>query len=107
VASGRPYVFWLFGSPVAFLIAAGLPLAWLALRALGSGHAVAVALFAVIGVSAALGFTKAETERIYLFLVPILCVAAATALPERYVPAVLGALAVQALATETLFWTVW
>ena len=107
VASGRPYVFWLFGSPVAFLIAAGLPLAWLGLRALGAGHAMAVALFAVIGLSAALGFTKAETERIYLFLVPMLCVAAATALPERRVPAVLGALAVQALATETLFWTVW
>jgi len=107
VASGRPYAFWLFGSPVAFLIAAGLPLAWLALRALGVGQSMAIALFAVLGASAALGFTKAETERIYLFLVPMLCVAAATALPERRLPAVLGALAAQALATELLFWTVW
>jgi len=107
VASGRPYAFWLFGSPVAFLVAAGLPLAWLGLRALGAGNTVAVALFAVLGVSAVLGFTKAETERIYLFLVPLLCVGAATALPERHVPAVLGALAAQALATELLFRTVW
>jgi len=107
VASGRPYAFWLFGSPVAFLLAAGLPLAWLGLRSLGARNTVAVALFAVLGVSAVLGFTKAETERIYLFLVPMLCVAAATALGERHLPAVLGALAAQALATELLFWTVW
>ncbi len=107
VASGRPYAFWLFGSPVAFLLAAGLPLAWLGLRSLGARNTVAIALFAVLGVSAVLGFTKAETERIYLFLVPLLCVAAATALPERHLPMVLGALAAQALATELLFWTVW
>ena len=92
---------------MAFLVVLGLPIAWYALRALARGESVAIALFAVLAISALLGFTKAETERIYLFLVPILCVAAATALPERYVPAVLGALAVQALATETLFWTVW
>jgi hypothetical protein len=54
-----------------------------------------------------LGFTKAETERIYLFLVPLACVAAATALPERYLTPVLAALAVQALASELLLFTVW
>ena len=107
VASGRPYAFWLFGSPVAFLIAAGLPIAWLALRALGAGDDVAVALFAVLAISAVLGFTKSETERIYLFLVPPLCIAAATALPSRRLGAVVGALAAQALATELLFYTVW
>jgi len=107
VASGRPYAFWLFGSPVAFLIAAGLPLAWLGLRALGEGRDVALALFAVLAFSAVLGFTKAETERIYLFLVPLLCLAASTVLPERRLGAVLAALAVQALATELLFLTIW
>ncbi len=107
VASGRPYAFWLFGSPVAFLIAAGLPIAWFALRALGAGGDVAVALFAVLAISAVLGFTKSETERIYLFLVPALCIAAATAMPSRRLGAVIGALAGQALATELLFYTVW
>ncbi len=48
-----------------------------------------------------------RTERIYLFLVPLACVAAATALPERRVPLVLGALVTQTLATELLLYTVW
>ena len=107
IASTRPYAFWLLGSPVAFLVAAGLPIAWLALRSLGTGETVALALFAVLGISAALGFTKAETERIYLFLVPLLCIAAASALPAKRLPVVLGALAAQALVTELLFFTVW
>ena len=107
VASGRPYAFWVLGAPSAFLIAAGLPIAWLGLRALGAGQAVALALFAVLAISAVLGFTKAETERIYLFLVPPLCIAAATALPQRYLRPVLAALACQALATELLFYTIW
>jgi hypothetical protein len=107
IASRRPYAFWLFGSPVAFLIALGLPIAWLALRALARGDAGAVALFAVLAIAAVLGFTKAETERIYLFLVPLACLAAATALPERYLTPALAALAVQALASELLLFTVW
>ena len=37
IASTRPYWFWLFGSPVAFLVVLGLPLSWLALRALARG----------------------------------------------------------------------
>ncbi|MGI8845395.1 MAG: hypothetical protein ACR2HC_04360, partial [Thermoleophilaceae bacterium] len=107
VAAHRPYAFWLFGSPAAFLIAAGLPIAWFALRALGAGRDVAVALFTVLAVAALLGFTKSETERIYLFLVPPLCIAAATALPSRRLRGVIGALAAQALVTELLFYTVW
>ncbi len=107
VASNRPYAFWVLGAPSAFLIAAGLPNAWLGLRALGAGEPVAVALFAVLAISAALGFTKAETERIYLFLVPPLCIAAATVLPDRWLGPALTALAGQALATELLFYTVW
>ncbi|MGI8511507.1 MAG: hypothetical protein ACR2NH_02655 [Solirubrobacteraceae bacterium] len=107
VASHRPYAFWVLGSPVAFLVAAGLPIAWLALRSLGARENAAVALFAVLAVAALLGFTKAETERIYLFLVPLACVAAAAALPARHLPPTLAALACQALATELLFFTVW
>ncbi len=107
VAARRPYGYWLFGSPAAFLLAAGLPLAWLALRSLGDRAPVALALFAVVGIAAVLGFTKAETERIYQFLVPLLCVAAACSLPAGRLQPVLAALAVQALAVQLLLYTVW
>jgi hypothetical protein len=107
IASRRPYAFWVFGSPTAFLGALGLPIAWLALRSAGAQFAPALALVIVVAVAAVLGFTKAETERIYQFLVPIACIAAAASLPERRLPAVLAALAVQTLAVELLVYTVW
>ena len=105
IASTRPYWFWLFGSPVAFLVVLGLPISWLALRALARGDGLAVAIFAVIAMAAVGGFTKAETERIWLFLAPFVCLAAATEnLPLR---PVLAALAVQAVLYELAFETVW
>lgn len=107
IASTRPYAFWILGSPVAFLVALGLPTAWLALRALGEGDAVALGLFSVLVTAAVLGFTKAETERIYLFLVPFACLAAARLVPRRALPAVLAALVVQALASELALETIW
>ena len=105
IASMRPYSFWLFGSPVAFLVVLGLPVSWLALRALARGDGLAVAIFAVIAIAAIGGFTKAETERIWLFLAPFVCLAAAT---ER-VPLrpVLAMLAAQAVLYELAFETVW
>jgi methylthioxylose transferase len=107
IATLRPYTFWVLGSPVAFFVAAGLPISWFALRAAGAGVAPALALLAVVAIAALLGFTKAETERIYLFLVPLACVSAAAVLPERRLVPVLAALAAQALATELLLYTVW
>jgi hypothetical protein len=107
IASRRPYAFWLFGSPAAFLFALGLPISWLAARAAAAGDAGARALFAVLAIAAILGFTKAETERIYLFLVPLACIAAAAALPARGLQLVVSALALQALATTLLLYTVW
>jgi methylthioxylose transferase len=107
IASRRPYEFWLFGSAVAFLCALGLPIAWFALRSAGARYAPAIALVAVVVVAAALGFTKAETERIYQFLVPLACVSAAATLPAQWLPLTLGALAAQALAIELLLYTVW
>ena len=76
-----------------------------ALRALAAGETLAMAIFAVIAFAAVRGFTKAETERIWLFLAPFVCLAAAT---ER-VPLrpLLGALAVQAVLYELAFDTVW
>jgi methylthioxylose transferase len=107
IASRRPYEFWLFGSPVAFLCALGLPIAWFALRSAGARYAPAVALLVVVVIAAVLGFSKAETERIYQFLVPLACVCAAASLPTRWLPLTLGALAAQALAIELLMYTVW
>lgn len=107
IARVRPYGYWLVGSPTAFFIALGFPLAWLVMRAAVRRDAAALALLAVIAVAAVGGYTKAETERIWLFLAPFACLAAAGALPARRVAAVLIALAVQAMAVELLVFTIW
>jgi methylthioxylose transferase len=107
IAAERPYGFWLVGSPTAFLLMLGVPVAWLALRALSAGDDAAVAIFAVIAVAALAGFTKAEVERIWLAFAPLVCLAAAATLPERHIRPVLALLAGQALAWELLWNTVW
>jgi len=107
VAGARPYWFWLFGSPAAFLVALGIPIAWLGVRAVGHRDPAARALAVVIVLSSALGYTKAETERIWVFLVPLACIAAATELPPRRLRLILAALAVQAILAELLLDTVW
>jgi hypothetical protein len=61
----------------------------------------------VLAVAAVAGFTKAETERIWLFLVPFACAAAAPLLADRPLRRTLTLLAVQALVVEALFATVW
>lgn len=107
IANARPYAFWVLGSPAAFLVALGPPIAWLGLRALRAGGHAAVATAVVIAGAALLGFTKAETERIWLFLVPFACLAAANALPAARLRPVAAALCAQALATELLMETIW
>jgi hypothetical protein len=102
IADRRPYAFWLFGSPVAFALVLGIPIAWLALQA---STPAALAVAAVIAVSALAGFTKAETERIWLFLAPLVCIAAAP-LVKRH-RALAAALAAQALVYGALMDTVW
>lgn len=106
IASTRPYAFWLFGAPVAWALAMGVPIAARAVRALARREPEAIALAVVIAVAAVLGFTKGETERIWLFFVPLACVSAA-ALPSRRVRLLLGALAAQALVVELLFDNIW
>jgi methylthioxylose transferase len=103
----RPYGFWLFGSPTAWLVMLGLPTGWLALRSLAGRDHAALALCAVIVAAAVLGFTKAETERIWLPFVPLACVAAAASIDLRRLRPVLCALAAQALVIELLFRTIW
>ncbi len=106
IARLRPYLFWLFGSPAAFLLLLG-PVAWFAARSLAAKEASAVALAIVIAISALAGYTKAETERIWLFLVPFACLAAARALPARRVTAVLLGATAQAVLIEIFLFTKW
>jgi len=109
VASIRPYWYWVLGSPVGFLVVLGLPIFWLALRGLASARPEAVAIFAVLAIASVLGFTKAETERIWLFFAPFVCLAAAGPLAARpaLLRAILATLAVQAVLHELLFDPVW
>ena len=107
IARLRPYWYFLFGSPVAWLAAMGIPLALYWLRAIAAREAAAVALAAVVLIAAVGGFTKAETERIWLFFVPLACVGAAAVLPRRRLVLVLSLLAVQAFLMQHLLGTVW
>ena len=107
VSASRPYAYWVFGSPVAWAVMLGIPTAWCAMRAAVDSDPAALALVAVIAVSAILGFTKAETERIWLPFAPLACVAAAAFIPPRRVRWLLPVLALQALAVELLFVTIW
>ena len=107
ISNARPWIFWVFGSPVAFAVLTGAPVAWYAARALGTGNAIALALAAVILIAAVLGFSKAETERIWLFFGPLLCLAAAAIVPRERVPLVIGLLAAQALLVELMAETIW
>jgi hypothetical protein len=107
IAGERPYWFWLSGSPTAFLLMLGLPIAWLALRALARADDAAIAIFGVLAIAAVAGFTKAEVERIWLGFAPLVCIAAAAPLQERHLRPVLALLGVHALAWEVLWNTVW
>jgi methylthioxylose transferase len=106
IASRRPYAFWFFGSPAAFLLMLG-PVAWFAARSLAAKEATALALAIVILVSVVAGYTKAETERIWIFLVPFACLAAARSISaRRLMPVLIGATA-QAALIEIFLFTKW
>jgi methylthioxylose transferase len=106
IASRRPYAFWFFGSPAAYLLMLG-PIAWFAARSLAVKEATAVALAIVIAISVIAGYTKAETERIWIFLVPFACLAAARSLPRRWLLPVLVAATAQAVLIEIFLFTKW
>ena len=107
IGSQRVYGFWLFGSPAAWAVMLGLPIVWFALRALAAGDPAAIATWALVLAASVLGFTKAETERVWLPFVPLACVAAAATLRTVRLRPVLAFLALQALVVEILFFTIW
>ena len=107
LATRRPYAFWLLGSPVAWAVTLGVPIAGAAVLAARRGRPEALAIAAVIVIAAVAGFTKAETERIWLPFVPLACVAAAPLITRRLLAPVVAALLAQALVTQLLFSTLW
>ncbi len=107
LATRRPYAFWVLGSPVAWGVMAGVPIIAAAIAGLVARRPAAIGLAVVVVVAAIGGFTKAETERIWLFMVPLACVAAAPWLRTPRLRAVLAILALQVVVVELLFETVW
>ena len=107
LATRRPYLFWVFGSPVAWAVMTGVPIIGAALAGLVARRPAAIALAVIVLVAALGGFTKAETERIWLFMVPLACVAAAPWLRPARLRAVLAFLAAQAIVIQLLYETVW
>jgi methylthioxylose transferase len=103
----RPYWFWLFGDPAAFGLGLGVPTLLGLARSLSRRFVPALAVAAIVVAAALSGYTKAEVERIWLFLTPLAAIAAAPAL-ARWPPAVvLAVLSGQALVVEVLFRTPW
>jgi methylthioxylose transferase len=103
----RPYWYWFPADMVAFGLGLGLPTLLAAVRGVASRRAPALALAAIVLTGALSGETKAEVERIWLFMTPFAAVAAAPA-AARWRPApVLVLLAAQAFAVEVLFRTPW
>lgn len=107
IAQFRPYWYWVLGSTVAWGVTLGPPIVLGVIRGAVARTPAAIALVAVIAVATIGGFTKAETERIWLFLVPLACAAAAPFLPGDRMRVILGALLAQALAMQVLMDTVW
>ncbi|MFA9272671.1 MAG: hypothetical protein ACEQSX_18365 [Baekduiaceae bacterium] len=107
IAQVRPYWFWVLGSPVAWGVTLGVPIAAGAIRAAVARTSAGVALAAVVAIAALGGFSKAETERIWLFLVPLACAAAAPYLHDRRLRWTMGLLLAQALLMQVLMDTVW
>lgn len=107
LAQVRPYWFWVVGSPVAWAVMLGPVIVAAALRgAVAARDAAAIAIVAIVMIAAVGGFTKAETERIWLSFVPLACVAAAPYL--RAAPRLaVASLVVQALVVQLLMNTVW
>ncbi|CAA9476835.1 MAG: hypothetical protein AVDCRST_MAG38-1735 [uncultured Solirubrobacteraceae bacterium] len=107
VASVRPYWFWALGSLVAWAVMVGPPITGAWLVATLRARPEALALAAVVLIASVMGFTKAETERIWLPFSVLACLGAASVLPPGRLRPVLAVLALQALGVELLFDTIW
>ena len=106
VAQRRPYWFWVVGSPVAWGLLLGLPLVLATVRGALRRESAAIATASVVAIAAVGGFTKAETERIWLFLLPLAAVAAAAS-GGPWRRSLAATLMAQAIAVSVLADTIW
>jgi hypothetical protein len=107
ISRQRPGWYWAAGDLTAFFVALGPVTALAFAGALGERRSTAVVTMGVLLAAALGGFTKAEVERIWLFLVPFVAVSAAPGLRAAPPRLVLAALAAQTLAVELAFGTTW
>lgn len=107
VSRRRPLRFWVVGDLAAFLLGLGIPGVILWSRALGRLDAAALALAGTLLVASASGYTKAEVERIWLFLIPLAAVSIGPQMRGFRLRPILIALVAQALVVEMLYGTTW
>ena len=108
IGGRRPYAYWTFGGPAAFLLALGPGLAALTLAAIDRALPGARPLALCILLAAASGVMEAEVERIWQFMVPVAAIAAAPLVRSRaLLTGVLVLGVAQAIALELLFDTTW
>ncbi len=107
VSQRRPDWYWAPGDLTAFLVALGPLVALAFAHAFGERSQLAAATMAVLVIAALGGFAKAEVERIWLFAVPLVAIAAAPRLRALEPWLLLLPLAAQALIVEVAFGTTW
>ena len=104
--SRRPYAYWLFGSPTAFLLILGVPIAWLALTAPRAGTPEALAIFAVLADRDVARLHQGR-DRAHLALPRAARVPRAPRRSSAARQLLVALLAVQAVVYELLFDTLW
>lgn len=114
----RPYAYWLFGNPAAWLTFAGLPVAALALRELLTRRppyllamVVPVGAFYVIPATIT-HIIPGEVERTIQYALPLAVIAAAASLQrdtidDRAVPVFVAIALAQTILLQILFFTFW
>jgi len=107
VGRDQPYAYWVFANIAAFLLALGIPAMLGVVRGVRNALPEALALALIVLLATCSGYTKAEVERIWVFMTPFAAIAAAPHLRRLPLTLVLVLPAAQALATELLYNTYW
>jgi len=103
IGGDRPWWYWSFASPAAFLLALGPLLAERFLLGVERATAGARALAACLLLGALSGVMEAEVERIWQFAIPFAAIAAAPLLGTRHARLLLAAGVVQAIVVQALY----
>ena len=108
IGGKRPFAYWVFGGPAAFLLSLGPLFAFATLRGVDRATVAARPLAACVVLAALSGVMEAEVERIWQFMIPAAAIASAPLLRSRRVLALVLMVGVaQAIGLELLFDTTW